>query len=902
MSHGKSSSAIVLSYQRCRIVAPTVAGHHRAVVLSHQRGQVFIEPALLKRSSFETNERSFETSEQSNTAAHVVMASEPPPPPPPPPLPPAAPRGGFGLAAKTNAEYEKTRKYINEFLTKDGKFPPFDELTVEHVEGPNLAAVIEGFGGWFSETQFKTHLGTWLSTDTKAIHYGKAKEMWKAKFHSHELWRDENWWTDVLKLFKRACDRALMDDPGTMEERKSEGIYRDLSSDTTSIRAKYLDLSVVDARTITMSMIRNGNAKAVTDLMEFNMCRNACGRAVEHSLVRWDEAEYDYNFMAPDFQWPIPKQLASQCMLFFHDRSIYSLDFFFSHGVFLLFGNAERPSSMPEARRPFVFPYLHNTSRDNVARRLTTAIRAHIPDKSREKNFTSRSVRKGVATGLQMHSDISPDERVARGGWSHVAGPSRNAEGYVEDTPCMSAPGGLAVAGWQNCHNEVVPLDVAWLGSAVMEDDGPVKRLLKEMFVIDVPELKLKGKLSPVTWQSFAAIIAAFNQLVADVGRSNPIVMRICKAAQSAKIDDPSVPEEPGPRWPTVLKHWSKTLSLKFKERNPDIMMDEASVAQQMVGLGKSVELLSRKVDRIETGVVERSAGVDEIMQLKTQNQLLLEQNQLLAEQVRLWQQAKAPPAVPTAAALPTGEPLAAPPVAAAPTVPPAARPSKRSAAPPAAAAATASLTAADILLEKPSSKKQRVNLDQALDGTPPSEQKLQGITVKEVLQHAWKEGHLEKLQHKSPLPSRDCLFNESFIPIHPVFKAKSEGAKFKDAMRVAAMTMEQADWTKLAKGELDDEGCRNLFDKVSTECHLTIHQLRIEQGHAQAGTTVSKRAQDTVSSVALKFQELKKFMTTEKAQGGKGMKTEDVERMVLKKIGKKMQRQLGIGGFFARK
>jgi hypothetical protein len=260
------------------------------------------------------------------------------------------------------------------------------------VEGDNLLDLIEDLAGWFASEQIFTKQKTWLQTDSKAVSLGLMKELFCHKFSDHELWKKEesSWWTDLRRNFKRACERSRMNDDNVANERKTEPLYRDISTKHHSglLRAKYHGLEPVDARLVTMAMIRRGDYKS---LLEFNISRLAVARGGEHRSLRWDEGTWDWFFDAPDFDWKIPKQLDRQPMLFFHDVELFCLDVFLSFALFGMFGGFLRPPTVPEARRAYVFYYLHDIKKESVAERMTNCIRATITDANRRKAFTSRS-------------------------------------------------------------------------------------------------------------------------------------------------------------------------------------------------------------------------------------------------------------------------------------------------------------------------------------------------------------------------------------------------------------------------------------------------------------------------------------------------------------------------------
>ena len=236
----------------------------------------------------------------------------------------------------------------------------------------------------------------------------------------------------------------------------------------------------------------DGNAKK---LCEFVISRTAIGRGGEHMPLRWNEGTYDYFFKAPDLDWSMQKTFSRQCMLFFCDRLSYTLCPFFAFGVYFLYGGLSRVG-ISNTIKDFVFPHLHNIRRDGVANRLTRAMRDHIgtgdldPEtaKKRKISFTSRSHRKGTMTENRMHRDLSTQEEYARSGHTLSHMPmNNNAEGYIESTPSLNAPAGMALAGYTNCH--VVPEPYSF--SALSHATEPVARLIKELFSNDVPELKV---------------------------------------------------------------------------------------------------------------------------------------------------------------------------------------------------------------------------------------------------------------------------------------------------------------------------------------------------------------------------------------------------------------------------
>lgn len=460
---------------------------------------------------------------------------------------PSPPANGLGVADNTKIGRETARTYINNYLITrkpfgDDDIKSLDDLTDLHVEGEHLQNLVHGFYYWLASTPFWTRQKTHLSTKNKEAYFKSAKQVFKLKFPHHDLFQAHNkeWHEEMTTKFTKECNRSRILDTDVIEVRKSEPLYRDVSTNVTAIRAKYWGLAQVDAKTVALSMVRNAKTIMTAGaLAEFNISRSAVGRGGEHAFLRWDEGTFDLNFLAPDFDWSIIKQTERQCMLFFCDLLIYVLCPFFALAVYFLFGGLRR-DDVKEATKNFVFPYLHDMKRDGVAERMTRNLRSNIEHEERRKAFTSRSMRKGAMGDHRMIRDLDLIEEYARSGHNHPSMNS-NAEGYIESNPAINAPGGLAAAGFTNCHMKPVPYSFDCLGLEAFET---VQRLVEELWKNDVPRLKENGNLRPVLMICAARLIGSYCDLIHDVGLEHPIVKKIMEAALCAKVDDDRVKDE----------------------------------------------------------------------------------------------------------------------------------------------------------------------------------------------------------------------------------------------------------------------------------------------------------------------------------------------------------------------
>ncbi len=94
-------------------------------------------------------------------------------------------------------------------------------------------------------------------------------------------------------------------------------------------------------------------------------------------------------------------------------------------------------------------------------------------------------------TENRMNCDLDVTEECARSG--HTAPTmNSNAEGYIETNPAINAPGGLAVAGYSNCHMCPTPYGFDCLGHQAF---STVHAFVDELFKNnDVPSLQENGR------------------------------------------------------------------------------------------------------------------------------------------------------------------------------------------------------------------------------------------------------------------------------------------------------------------------------------------------------------------------------------------------------------------------
>lgn len=301
--------------------------------------------------------------------------------------------------------------------------------------------------------------------------------------------------------------------------------------------------------------------------------RAGLGRGGEHLFLHWTGGSWDFFFNGLDITWTMLKTCSDQCMLLFCDRSLYCLCPFFSFGYYFMFGGLCRDNYDPVVH-DFMFPHLHSMLRENVARRMTRAVRQHIDTsalaleegRKRVKCFLSKSMRIGSMTENRVNQELDIEEEYERSGHIHPSlTVNPHAEGYIGSCPAKNAPAGLAMAGYKNPHVIYDPYSFA----SLLHVFDAVQRLIQKLFKIDVVALKRDGKFAPVVTTAAARVIGAYNELRRDHGPKNGIVQRIERAGMHAKIEDCKVPQTGSDRhYLEVLTHWSSAITLDFETRN----------------------------------------------------------------------------------------------------------------------------------------------------------------------------------------------------------------------------------------------------------------------------------------------------------------------------------------------
>lgn len=485
-----------------------------------------------------------------------------------------APR--LGEATSTSDGYSAGIKLFDAWQISRTE-PSLADLTAAHVAHDHLLVLLTSFARYMGHTNIPHANGKtdYISVATKDQYFSKVKEALRNKFRTHSFWTNEKDWTQLRIDFKKHAERhGMMADD--ISDSKIAPLYKKIDPSSMLVRSSQLSITNVDLTKICLALLKQGETQKRLELVLLN---HAAGRGGEHYLLRRDEAQWDPRLRCLDLNWHILKQLDSQCMIMVPEKRVdedsFTVDFYHSLGTYFSLDKGLLAMRYNPAKRKFVFPSLHDNKKENVAKALTGAIRSVLDmPKSEKSRFSTRSVRMATATELAAHQDISVDERVNRGGWT--SGQHKNANGYVEANPALSKPGGMALAGFDDCHQEVYPPSLLWLGTSVRNLD----QFVKHLFAIDVPFFQPDGPLRPLLETCAASLVMYHNDAKQKLGSQHPIVKKLIAAGKAANINDASCP--PGTSTSIVLDEWSTRMVARFQLSNPDTSIPSAKVQEKL--------------------------------------------------------------------------------------------------------------------------------------------------------------------------------------------------------------------------------------------------------------------------------------------------------------------------------
>jgi hypothetical protein len=202
-----------------------------------------------------------------------------------------------------------------------------------------------------------------------------------------------------------------------------------------------------------------------------------------------------------------------------------------------------------------MFPSLHKISNKTVASNITNLLREFIPKQQTTliSYVTSRSLRRGATTLMQVHKDVTFSDSLARGGWSS----GTNMDVYRVVNTAATLVGAKALSGWANARAPVFPPLLSVLGE---HNRIHLERFMAELFPRSNIHLFGKGSaLWPLLQTCTATMIMYHRDFVRDHKLSHPLVEKMNEAAENVFG---------GPVGHTYLNDWSRMLKDTFLLQN----------------------------------------------------------------------------------------------------------------------------------------------------------------------------------------------------------------------------------------------------------------------------------------------------------------------------------------------
>ena len=367
------------------------------------------------------------------------------------------------------------------------------------------------------------------------------------------------------------------------------------ASDLTNMARQMLLKATVNA---------NGAKEFLRDRCVLAFIGMAAGRGGEPKFLKFNEMTWDQHFQAPEILWKAIKMVDMRWLLMF--PSAYGLLMCFYHALACFLSAGEgllRPFAEEQTahQQSFVFQHFHQVKDSYVTTLITKLIRKYVKP-SLEKLVSAKSTRRGAATALLSHPDVSWETANACGGWTPSGGLGSHIVSYRDDCPAITSPGIKVLAGWHP-YADVRPPSLDVLGPGVQDT---LKRLISIVFPNHLPEFEAGGSLYVLLAHCMASLIMYHPQMVREYGNDNIVVAHLRKCSREARIADPSAPQNVS-TVDGILQFWSNKIENDFKTKN--LNFERASFDSQsktIDGLASTVDALLRenaqmKVTQAET-------------------------------------------------------------------------------------------------------------------------------------------------------------------------------------------------------------------------------------------------------------------------------------------------------------
>lgn len=462
-------------------------------------------------------------------------------------------------------------------------------------------------------------------------------------------------------------------------------------------------------------------------------------------------------------------------------------------------------------------------------------------------------------THNRANRTLSTQEEYARSG--HTApGMNGNAEGYIESTPALSAPGSLSLAGYIDPHGDAYPMSFRCLGNRVSD---AVESFVSNLIINDIDCLKENGVNRELLMTCVACVVGWYNSLVRDLGDAadnNAVVVKIREAAQKSQLRDENItPTAGAPVWLLTLKNWSKKIKEDFERNNPQMPSHNAPLVEQYMGVSTQLSSVLSRLGNVESSLSELSQNAITVQTLIETNKTLVDKVVTLTSELKKSEQKTnklAKQMEELARTVAMGSPMSA-------------ATTTRSAMSPAVHAgakrrldeideepqesmdkgSTEEVTGqptrqqpmAENAIETMQPSANVRNAFDAMDGIVVSTVDTTKITVRTELERLWndevfkakKSMSVDKEGNHIPIPRR-ALFDVNsafFFGYNADMARDKKGLKkaYTDGMTAVAVSITQRQWNTMFEESLSKDGMRDIVGEVITSVHRNVKQWEIE-------------------------------------------------------------------------
>ena len=469
---------------------------------------------------------------------------------------------------------------------------PLIAMSPEECENENLANYITNFCLWAAKTPvphyFDEDLGApdknkCLGADTKIQYIGKHLKDLRLNVVPHHpdfaglknVDKDHpQWWTDLRKRFTDEADRFKAKHPGDEVFGHPDIIpfYRDLRHRRGG-SADWCDdpRVMVDVRMVLLSLVE-GKSKQNKNIEFANWVYDifdGAGRSGEVKWQNYNDWRFDHLLQVVDAPWQETKVLDCYSRACLPDDD-WLFDFYVMKGAFYMCKNGLFRSE-EQVKKGFehaVYPSLHATSDNNVAKKVSTILKQAVATKLGKDwedldRITSRGLRCGSISQLSMYPGISVFEAVALTG--HSIG---NLNSYLDQRNIVRAlPAANALHQNKSLYTEpVLPTLESINAGPGGGNEESFKKLIQHMFAVNIEDFKPGHKHYIILVTCALSLIRHCPDIMSEC-KKDVITSQLFKSAYNARITDVADGGNPYVKTSDVISRWSSMIKEDISRR-----------------------------------------------------------------------------------------------------------------------------------------------------------------------------------------------------------------------------------------------------------------------------------------------------------------------------------------------